>query len=333
MSWLRERGTVFWLLLASLLFAGLAAYGPKLSGERDVRTLFFVVDLTRSMTARDYGTTGAPRSRLDEAKRAVTEIVRRLPCGSKVGLGVFTERRSFPLIEPVETCRNFAPFSGAVAGLDWRMAWEGDSRVVRGLASAQTIAQDLDSDLVFMTDGQEAPPVPLSGRRSPGDPEGTAGIILGAGGHELVPIPKYDDRGNPDGFYSLSDIASGALVSIVPPGADRAGTHHPRNNPIGNLASTSNEHLTSVKEDYLREIGAEAGLGYAPLGDMASIEAEIAAHTSAHRLASTLDLSPLFAALALFSLVSAYVWNGLFVWRRDPVAPHRFPIKKVRSSS
>ena len=63
------------------------------------------------------------------------------------------------------------------------------------------------------------------------------------------------------------------------------------------------------------------------------IEAEIAAHTSAHRLASTLDLSPLFAALALFSLVSAYVWNGLFVWRRDPVAPHRFPIKKVRSSS
>ena len=66
---------------------------------------------------------------------------------------------------------------------------------------------------------------------------------------------------------------------------------------------------------------------------VAAIEAEIAAHTSAHRLASTLDLSPLFAALALFSLVSAYVWNGLFVWRRDPVAPHRFPIKKVRSSS
>ncbi|WP_158555147.1 vWA domain-containing protein [Fulvimarina endophytica] len=333
MRWLRNRGMVFWLVAAAFVFAALAAFGPRLARDRDVRTLFFVVDLTRSMTARDYGTTDAPRSRLDEAKRMVTEIVRRLPCGSKVGLGVFTERRSFPLIEPVETCRNFAPFTEAVSRLDWRMAWEGDSRIVRGLASAQTIAEDFDSDLVFITDGQEAPPVPTAGRRSAGNPDTTAGLILGAGGSALVPIPKYDDRGNPDGFYSLRDIASGALVSIVPPDAERSGTEHPRNNPVGNLASTSNEHLTSVKADYLREIGGEAGLGYAPLGDIAEIEEQIEGHTSAHRLASTVDLSPIFGALALLSLFSAYAWNGLVPWRRSPAAPLPLNTSRERLSS
>ncbi|MER0240010.1 vWA domain-containing protein [Fulvimarina sp. MAC8] len=315
MTWLRARGVPFWLLAAAALACAVAAYGLSISRDRDVRTLFFVIDLTRSMTARDHGSASWSISRLDQTKRSVTEITRRLPCGSRVGLGVFTERRSFPLIEPVEVCSNFAPFTDAVDGLDWRMAWEGDSRVVRGLNSAQSIAADLDSDLVFITDGQEAPPLPVNGRRDADDPDRTAGLILGAGNDDLVPIPKYDDRGHQVGFYTLEDIASGSLVSIMPQGETREGSNHPRNNPVGNLAATSSEHLTSLKEDYLIEIAHEAGLGYARLADITGIENEIAGHTSAHRLASKFDLAPIFGLFALASLLAAYAWNAIFEWR------------------
>jgi mxaL protein len=321
MNWLRRRGIAFWLLVAAFLSATGAAFGPTLARERDVLTLFFVIDITRSMLARDHGTTDAPLSRLEQAKRTIGAVTRRLPCGSKVGLGVFAERRSFPLIEPVEVCANFGPFNEAVVGLEWRMAWEGDSRILGGLASAQDVAQKLGSDLVFITDGHEAPPAPMKGRRTAPSSDTTAGLILGAGGSELVPIPKFDDLGNLDGFYSLQDIAAGARVSIVPPGASKSGNYHPRNNPVGNLAATSTEHLTSVREKYLREIGGEAGLGYAPLGDIGAIMAEIDIHTSPHRLDASVNLSSLLGALSLFCILAAYAWNASVVWRRESTLP------------
>ena len=313
----------FWLLLAAFSCALAAALGLSASEERRLRNLVVVIDLTRSMTARDYGEGADAVSRLDEAKRVVTELARRLPCGSRLGLGLFTERRSFPLIEPVEICENFSPFAEAVAALDWRMAWEGDSRVVRGLNSAQELVAGLGADLVFITDGHEAPPLPLGGRRPADNPGASAGIIVGAGGEKLVPIPKYDETGRAIGFYSLPDIAAGARVSIVTPGSS-SGDYHPRNNPVGNLAATSSEHLTSVREGYLREIAAEAGLGYAPLGDLAAIETALAGHTSADVMPAPRDLSPLFGAAALVLLVAAFGAGGLNFRRQAPIGrrPH-----------
>lgn len=315
----RRLDPALWLLLGALGFALLAALGLATQGERRVRNLFVVVDLTRSMTARDYGEGAEARSRLDEAKRVVTQIARALPCGSRVGLGLFTERRSFPLIEPVEVCENFPPFTDAVAALNWRMAWEGDSRVVRGLSSAQELVARLGADLVFVTDGHEAPPLPVAGRRRAENPDTTAGVILGAGGAKLVPIPKYDESGRAIGFYSLPDIAAGARVSIATPGST-SGEYHPRNNPVGNLAATSTEHLTNVREDYLREIAAEAGLGYAPLGDLAAVEAALESHTGTDILEAPRSLAPLFAAAALIFLIAAYGANDMFAWRRGAAA-------------
>ncbi|NDW05978.1 vWA domain-containing protein [Jiella pacifica] len=316
----RQIDPALWLLLGALGFALLAALGLATQEERRVRNLFVVVDLTRSMTARDYGKGAKVRSRLDEAKWVVTEIARKLPCGSRIGLGLFTERRSFPLIEPVEVCENFPPFADAVAALNWRMAWEGDSRVVRGLSSAQELVTRLGADLVFVTDGHEAPPLPVAGRRRAENPDRTAGVILGAGGAKLVPIPKYDESGRAIGFYSLPDIAAGARVSIATPGST-GGEYHPRNNPVGNLAATSTEHLTQVREGYLREIAAEAGLGYAPLGDLPAIEAALESHTGTNVLKAPRSLSPVFAAAALIFLIAAHGANHLFVWRRAVASP------------
>ena len=91
---------------------------------------------------------------------ALRRMVADLPCGSRVALALFTERRPFLLFTPVEVCADFAPLDGALAAIDWRMAWEGDSRVAAGLYRAVEMAAGLGTDLLFVTDGQETPPLP-----------------------------------------------------------------------------------------------------------------------------------------------------------------------------
>ena len=60
---LRKPG--FWLLLAAFSCALAAALGLSASDERRLRNLVVVIDLTRSMTARDYGEGAGAISRLD----------------------------------------------------------------------------------------------------------------------------------------------------------------------------------------------------------------------------------------------------------------------------
>ncbi|MGP1613924.1 MAG: VWA domain-containing protein, partial [Pollutimonas bauzanensis] len=154
----------FWLLLGALCLALWACLRPQWRLERARAQVLFVVDITRSMNVRDYAAGAQQRSRLEQAKDTVTQALARMPCGSRAGLGVFTERRSFLLLEPMETCANYAALSQTVAELNWRMAGEGDSRIASGLFGALELADTLGANLVFVTDGQEAPPLPASGR-------------------------------------------------------------------------------------------------------------------------------------------------------------------------
>ena len=96
---------------------------------------------------------------LEAAKSALISFMQDVPCESRLGLGVFSERISFLLIEPTEICKNYDALEGAISGLDWRMAWEGDSRISAGFFRAIAMARELKSDLLFFSDGQEAPPL------------------------------------------------------------------------------------------------------------------------------------------------------------------------------
>jgi mxaL protein len=127
----------------------------------------FIVDITRSMNTQDYQWEGHPVSRLEFVKSTLQSALPALPCGSAVGLGVFTERNSTMLVMPVEVCANLAALMETVAHIDWRMAWAADSNIGRGLYNSLTLMRDLreqrsiprHTTLVFMTDGHEAPPI------------------------------------------------------------------------------------------------------------------------------------------------------------------------------
>ncbi|MGA0530955.1 vWA domain-containing protein [Hansschlegelia sp. KR7-227] len=291
---------------AALALSVAAALQPEIEAKRATYDVVAFVDVTGSMMARDYGGSGAPQSRLDAVKARLSTAVGRLPCGSRFGLGVFTERRVFLLFEPMETCRGFSAIAGAIAGLDWRMAWEGDSRISAGLFRAIEMAAGLGADVVFLTDGQEAPPLradlsdPFEGEKGK-----VKGLIVGVGGTELVPIPKFDDFGRESGFFSMSDVPQASRLGPPPEGAEERPGYNARNAPFGEMPE-GDEHLTSVREPYLRQLAGETGLGYARLAEPDALAAAIATNANPRPIAVPVDLSPIPAALALIALAALY---------------------------
>jgi len=303
----------FWALFAALLLTCLAMVLPRVTLTRNVYDLVAVVDVTGSMNTRDMTVAGQPESRLDASKAALERLLAQLPCQSRLGLGIFTERRSFLLFNPVEVCDNFAPIETAIQNLDWRMAWEGDSMVAKGIYHAMSIAEDLNADLVFLTDGHEAPPqprgVPLPDME--GTPGKVKGVAIGVGGKEKVPMPKFDDDGNEIGSYGPMDVPQENHSGPPPPDAHLRPGYHPKWAPFGSDAPQGEEHLSSVRSDHLAAIAAKTGLAHVDLVDTPNLFDAIARNAHARPVEVAVDVRPVPAALALALLVVLYAAPAL----------------------
>lgn len=302
-------------ILLSALAAALAAaamIGPGLQRPHHLTDALLVVDITRSMNARDMG----GMSRLDFARQGLVDWIATRPCGSRIGLAFFTERRSLTLFEPIEICADFASIKGALESLDWRMAWEGDSMIQKGLDHALRRAEGLGGSLIFVTDGQEAPPLPYSGSaRFAGNSPG--GLILGVGGDQPAPIPKFDDLGRETGFYETGDVQHApARFGAPPPDASERPGWHPRNNPYGEADLEGSEHLSSLRADYLSSLAADRGLGFLRLSDgPAAVDLALASHAPGKTITATRSLSPILASAALVLLLTLWVTGS----RRIPL--------------
>ncbi len=295
------------LLMLAMLSLVATFLAPKIATQRPSFDFLAVVDITGSMNVRDYSASGLPVSRLDAVKTALRALLAELPCPSHVGLGIFSERRTFLLFEPIDVCRDFAPLEASIEALDWRMAWEGDSRVSAGLFRAIDMARELKSDLLFFTDGQEAPPPPARGAPTfDGRAGEVRGLIVGVGGYELSPIPKFDDRGREIRFLGVDDVPHESRFGLPPESAERREGYNARNAPFGAAAAVGVEHLSSVKEDYLRSLAEKTGLAYAHLENGKRLWTDYAAVASPRPREAAFDLRPLLgAAAALFCFFAA----------------------------
>lgn len=297
-----------WLLVAALccLLATFAVPRIEHQGERYRAVL--VVDVTRSMNVRDYQLDGQAASRLDVVKAGIRQLLIDGDCQSELGLAIFTSRRAFLLFEPLEVCASYAPIVAAVDALDWRMAWQGDSGIAYGLNSAYDLADSIDADLVFLTDGQEAPPPPRRGPpRFRGEPGQVHGLIVGVGGYTPSPIPKYDWEGRETGFLDAADVPHESRLGPPPPNARQRPGWHPRNAPWGAGMSAGTEHLSSVRERYLRERAESMGLGYVHLADGATFTASVRPALTPRPVRVYSDVRWLPAMLALACLAGVYL--------------------------
>jgi mxaL protein len=314
-NWLRDWR--FWLLAAALLCFLAALVAPRVERQLNSFEFLTVVDITGSMNTRDYTEDGKPQSRLDKVKAILRQTLIDLPCESRFGLAIFAERRVFLLFNPIKVCDNFAPIAGAVAALNWREAWEGDSHIAGGLYRAIALAHDLQTDLVFVTDGQEAPPLPWTGGPDfDGEPGEVKGLIVGIGGYALSPIPKYDDSGREIGMYGPDDVLQESRFGLPPPGAESRPGYNPRNAPFGDVHVNGNEHLSSVKEPYLKSLAAKTGLVYTHLVNEPEFLAALEAHATPHPVKTAVALGSVVATMGLACLGCLYAVLPLLFWLR-----------------
>jgi mxaL protein len=311
------RDARFWLLAAAFACFVTALLVPPGQAVGDSVAVLLVVDITGSMNTRDYGQGGKSESRLDAVKKVIRQTLVDLPCQSRLSLAIFAERRVFQLFNPIEICNNFAPIADTVAALNWREGWEGDSHIAAGLYRAIALASDLHTDLVFMTDGQEAPPLPWSGGPAfEGNPGAVKGLIVGVGGYALSPIPKYDNNGRETGFYGPDDVLQESRFGLPPPGAEQRPGYNPRNAPFGDVRIEANEHLSSVKEPYLKELAQKTGLDYTHLVNEPEFVAALRAHATPRPVNVSVARGPMAAALGLICLTCVYALPLLRPWLR-----------------
>lgn len=295
-------------LSAALLLTALTLVLPPIELQRATYTVMAFVDITGSMKVRDMGGKDAPVERIEAAKVALKRLVAELPCQSRLGLGIFTERRSFVLFDPIETCANFAPIEQSIDNIDWRMGWEGDSFVAKGVHHAIGEALPLDADILFLTDGQEAPPLPPGGGLPAfeGEAGKVKGAIVGVGGHEKVPIPMFNSEGNEIGSYREQDVVQENRTGAPPPDAESRPGYHPKWAPFGSDPPTGDEHLSSVRTEHLKAVAAQTGLTYAGLLEQQDLVAVLADGARPQHAAVAVDIRPVAAALALLLLVGLY---------------------------
>lgn len=315
MTALRRLASARVALAVATLALALAAWGPapRLPVARFHGVV--VLDITQSMNVEDYAVDGQPLSRLAAAKRALGEALRRLPCGSRVGLGVFTEYRTMVLIAPLEVCANFRELTAVLQGIDGRMAWAGRSEIAKGIDWAFRAAKALQDQpaVVFVTDGHEAPPLHPAHRPTfNGKPGEIPGLLVGVGGTAPVPIPKRDPEGRPLGFWRADEVMQTDPISQGRAGSV-AGERYvvtEQTRPPPGWPVSGNEHLSQLREGYLRLLADELQLDYLRLDQPDRAGRALAARMQARPLArvapAATSLQSLFGVVGLLALVAAY---------------------------
>ncbi len=254
------------------------------------------------MNVEDYDLDGVPASRLDFAREGVRRALRELPCGSRVGWGAFAEYRTILLLAPVEVCANYNDLLASLNRIDGRMRWANASEVTKGVYWAMRAAKDVGGkpDVLFLTDGQEAPPeigpgLPMFDDLKRGEPRGW---LIGVGGYTPRRIPRTDDDGKVIGFWHADEVVQ--LDEGAPGGNASAGggTGSKRR------AAPSHEQLSEVREPHLRAVAREVGFEYTHLDRLETVREAMQDSRFVRRRPAPADVGwiPALAALLLLAV-------------------------------
>lgn len=302
----RPRGWRFHCTLLAFLVILAACFHPEAPLERSVYRFLFVLDITQSMNSRDVQFDGASLDRLTYTKEAIRSVLFDLPCGSEVGLGLFTTRNTEILFRPIEVCSHLPIIDDVLAHVDWRMAWAADSYIAEGLFSGLRQLRGHPADLVFFTDGQQTPDEAIQSHFS-GKPGEQKGIIVGVGGPQPVMIPKLDRENRLIGHWEIGDLRTPVSTTDYQQARPEASEFPPKDR----------FYLSRLHEDRLQRLAGVTGLEYHRLSDFGGLRRALLAAPYAEPRRVTVDLSPLLAGTAgLLLLISFLSWPRPTLRRR-----------------
>lgn len=249
-----RHGLLLWLALLALLAA---IADPTIHLPRAIHNYLFVIDITQSMNVRDMQVAGQPASRLEYLRHLLGRTLGKLPCDTKVGIALFANAEVVPLYTPIEVCANYGVLQETLAHLEWRMAWHGSSRLRFGLQAAAMTQATLrePAQLVFLTDGDEAPPLNAINKVKLAGVHGSHGWLLaGIGSDHPSPIPKFNAKNEIIGYWSVyaTKYEPSQIVS-----EESLGKRD------DSIATDPREYYRSVlQEDYLQKLAQDIGAAY-----------------------------------------------------------------------
>ena len=277
-----------------------ALWFPKTDRTVKVMDLMFVLDITQSMDVSDVEVNNEAATRLEWAVDYTKKTLQKLPCGSHVGLAAFSESRSLVLMNPVEVCSSYNDLTQMLSKIHGSMAWALSSEVSKAVFGAIDQAKLMDPmpNIVFITDGHEAPPLHKElypkYKKKLGD---ISGVFVGVGGDKLLPIPKHKFDGTPDGFWEQGEVLHEDVYASLRSESEEVRAARPRN-----------EHLSSQKQAHLDRLSEMLKFDYivSPSNPNAVIKALENKVVTRDQVVNY-DWAPWFAGIALFILALLYL--------------------------
>ncbi len=317
----------FVLLTSSFVCLILALINPSLPLKHNIYSYFIVLDITQSMNAADMKINGKPTSRLNFSKKIISETLSTLPCGTKVGLGLFSGVNVVALYTPIELCENFSSLQDTLEHAQWLNAWTADSRVREGLlASAQTMNNFPEpAQLVFLTDGEEAPKLHAFNTRDLTTFQGADGwLIAGIGTLTGGPIPKYDQNRQHIGFWSHESMQ-------LAPGAAPIAAAGILQRKSDLADSPQDRYISKLAENYLQKTAKEISARYVHAEESHTLITAMEQQKPARRESAPFALGWLFAMLSGLIIICAYLpWH---TWAKRLKKSAFIQTKKLTESS
>jgi mxaL protein len=304
LSWAVDKDSRAIALALVLLLAAIAI--PPVELPHETYDYLLVFDISQSMNVEDYELDGAPTSRLAFAHEAARRMLRAMPCGSRVGWAAFTGYRAIPLLAPVEVCAYYNDLLASLDQIDGRMRWSNASEITKGVYWSVLAAQETNlpaqahPDIVFISDGQEAPLLdPAYPPRVLEDLQehSIRGWVIGAGADAPSPIPRIDEEGHRQGYWRADEV--------IQPTA------------FGDDTSPRTEHLSALREPHLRALAEQVGFNYARLSGPASLSETLRDERYARRRPTPTDLFWLPASIAVLLLAMRFLPDSRVARKRS----------------
>lgn len=292
------------LMIAVVMLLLLAIYKPQIQLKQDVHNYLLVADVSQSMNAQDLKLDNKTVSRMDYTKHLMNRVVETSSCGTYISLGVFAAENVGLLLMPLEVCANYDVITDTIDHLEWRMAWRGNSRLTFGIKSAESMFDYLNipATMLFFTDGDEAPKVNAINKLDlSGVQIGKNLLFVGVGGHQPVPVPRYNSSNKWVGYWS-SDTKENSAGAV---GDTYSDSSKDEPDPIVAYAEFD-RYLSKLDSEYLKQVSAEINGGYMEGQDTQEFYTYIQSQKPSASFVTAYSLKWLYLTLAILMLLLIY---------------------------
>ena len=297
----KKRSDLF--LLLSLLCLILALINPSIAINQSRYNYLLIADISQSMNTEDMKINQKTVSRLDYIKHIMRRMIDDLPCGSKVGIGMFAGVSVSATYSPIEVCENFSNITTTIEKLDWRATWSGNTRIRESTVNLARLIRSFpeSAQVVFFTDGEEAPKLHAFNTRNLEQFQGGKDwLFVGVGSDVGTPIPKFDNKNQLIGYWANESFALQPGIAQI--SESNIGT---RNNSVA--SGTNDRYLSKLDEEYLQKLAYEIGGYYINGNSYKAIKKVMKKQPPSLKAPDQFHLQPLFSFLALIFFITRFV--------------------------